>query len=107
MEVRLRQLVFLESRQEIVNGVDERMLVADDVARWPPGADVGVHALSHHDGLEALVGLRISAVVELEFVHALQIEGDAAFAAVNLEGVVVPSASAESRRLENAHAPIL
>ncbi len=106
-EVRFREALLFETRKEIVYGMNESVLVANDMSGWPPGADVGVLGLRHDNGLEGLQFRRLCAIVEFQFVHALQVEGNTSLAAVNLEGVEVPAAAGESRRLENSHAAIL
>ena len=58
--------------------VGEGVLVAEPVAGWPPGADIGMGRLGDEDPPEAggLVGLL--GVVQLQHVHVLEVERQAA-----------------------------
>ena len=105
-EVRLRQFPLIDGGEEIVNGVDERVLVTNDVPGGPPGADVRVFRLRHQDGLVGLQSRGFVAVEEFQFVHALHVVGQTPLATVDLEGVAIPAATGESRRLENPHASV-
>src|SRR6516225_3870869 len=107
LEVRRRHRVAFESGEEILESVDESVLVAYDVTGRPPGTNVRVYALGDIDRFEALQSLWVGTVIDFQFVHPFQVKGDAAFAAVNLEGVVVSASTAKARRLENADTPVL
>src|SRR5688500_8555037 len=83
------------------------MLVADDMPRRPPGPRVWMVGLGHVHGPEALdVGV-VFRKEHFELVHALQVEGDASFGAVDLEGILVSSAGREARGLEGPYGAIL
>src|SRR5688572_3615644 len=83
------------------------MLVADDMPRRPPGPRVWMVGLGHVHGPEALdVGV-VFRKEHFELVHALQVEGDASFGAVDLEGVLVSSAGREARGLEGPYGTVL
>src|SRR5207247_8442224 len=106
-ETRRGKRILFERGQEISDGVDEGVLVADDVPGRPPGADVRMNAFGDHEGLEALIGLFVRAVVLLQLVHALEVEREGPFTAINLEGVVISPAAGEARRLEYSDARVL
>src|SRR5579885_1684521 len=87
VKIRLRLAILLKCQQEVVQRVNERMFVADDVARWQPRADVRMDALGNENRFVALVSLCVGATMDLELTHPFQVEGNAAFAAINLKGV--------------------
>src|SRR5215203_3765834 len=75
--------------------------------RARPGPGVRMVRLRNVDGPEALdVGL-VFREEHFELVHALEVEGDASFGAVDLEGVLVPAARREARGLEGADGTVL
>ena len=82
--------------------VGEAVLVAEPVAGRPPGCDVGVGRLGDEDPAEpgGLVGF--GGVVELQDVHVLEVEGEAAGRAVDLDPDRVLAAGGEPGRLEDA-----
>ena len=67
---------------DVVHQVDdlvgEAVLVADEVTRWPPGADVRVLGLGHEDPPEAGGRGGLGAVEEVQQVHVLEVERQAA-----------------------------
>src|SRR5204862_2275342 len=71
----------------------------------PPRAEVRVVALRGQDGPEP--ALRAFVDIELELVHALQVEDQAAAAAVDLEAVEVLAPGAEARELQRAERAVL
>jgi hypothetical protein len=73
---RVHRLALDAGVHEIRDGVDERVLVADAVARRPPMADVrlDVVALRHLDFAETAPVRRVVAVVKFQLVHVLEIE---------------------------------
>src|SRR5579885_3278276 len=96
VKIRLRLAILLKCQQEVVQRVNERMFVADDVARWPPRADIRMDALGNENRLITLVSLTFGTIIKFELIHPFQVEGNAAFAAINLKGVIVAPSAAES-----------
>src|SRR5688572_13342487 len=77
---------------EVVEFVDEGVLPADDVAVGPPDVPERVVRLGDEDVGEAGVDVAVRLLlreVDLELVHALEVEGDRALLAVDLEAVGV------------------
>ena len=70
-------------------------------------ADVRMRGLGGQDRAEALRVRRVGQVQELELVHPLQVEGQAALAAVDLEVVVVLAAAGEAAGLERTQRAVL
>src|SRR5512141_3051857 len=64
---------FFKSGQEVSYCVNEFMLIADDMARRPPGSNVWVGGIRNKYRPEALLIRRVGQVQELELVHALKI----------------------------------
>ena len=54
---------------EVDDLVRESVLITDEVPRWPPGSNVRVDSLGHHDAPEAGRGGRLVAVEEVEKVR--------------------------------------
>src|SRR5258706_2815751 len=97
-EVGSGELLLVDALDEIENGMRERVLVADDMAGRPPRAGIGMLSVGDDHVAEAAVGTLFD--VELELVHALEIEHQAAFAAVDLEAVVVLAPGGQARSLD-------
>ena len=74
----------------------EAVLVADDVARRPPGRHVRVVRLGDQDPGEALLGAGRPGVVELQLVEPLEVEGERAQRAVDLDPQAVLAAGGEA-----------
>src|SRR5215211_3022539 len=87
--------------EEVLHRVGEGVLVADDVPGRPPDG-VGVTGVGDVDGAESLETGRVVGQVDLQLVHLLQVEGDAAVGAVDLERVVVAPTRRQPGRLEGA-----
>src|SRR5688500_1954727 len=75
--------------------------------RRPPGPRVRVVRFGHVHGPEALNVRFVFRKEHLEFVHALEVEGDASFGAVDLEGVLVSTPGCEARGLECPYGAVL
>src|SRR5919112_8839 len=84
---------------EVGDLVHEGVLVAESVTGWPPGTGERVVGLGDEDAAEARIACRTAAVVHLELVHGLEVEGDAAVGAVELDAHGVLAAGGEARRL--------
>src|SRR5260370_15750131 len=97
-EVRLGQTVLFERSQKVIDGMHKRMFVADDVSGRPPGAHVGVLGLRHHNRPIALLCVVLRAIEKFEFIHPLELEGQASPTAVHLKRVVVLAPAADPRR---------
>ena len=78
----------------------EAVLVAETVARRPPGAQVGVLRLGDQDPPEALLLDRLRAVEELQQVVFLEVEGERAVGAVDLDPQRVLATEGEPGGLE-------
>src|SRR5262249_40414743 len=95
LEVRRGNLAPSDGVEQVVNCVRERVLVADDVTRRPPRADVRMRRVGRQDGSEAAV--RAFLFINLQLVHPFEVEDYAPFASVDLEAVVVLAARGEAR----------
>src|SRR5829696_3708714 len=93
--------------QQVMDRVGERVLVANDVSGRPPVRGVWVHALGDVDGTEPLQAGRVILEIDLQFVHALEVEGDRSFRSVDLEAIEVAPPRRQTRRLERATGPAL
>ena len=82
--------------------VTERVLVADRVSGRPPVRHVGMLGLGHDDPSEPLLPRRRRGVVELQLVHRLQVEGDRAAGAAQLDPQRVLATGRVARGLERA-----
>src|SRR4051812_3017717 len=71
---------------------------------WPPRLNIRVFGVGGENGPETRVFALFD--VQLELVHALEVEADAALAAVDLEGVVVLATGGEARRFDAAERAI-
>src|SRR5262249_9778468 len=80
--------------------VDERMLVPDYVAAWPPGIDVRMTRIGCENRLKAAVWALL--YVKLQFVHSLQIERNTSFTAVDFKSQMVLMARGGSRSFNRA-----
>ena len=72
-------------RHQVAGLVDEGVLVAEAVAGRPPALEVGVVGFGDQDPAEAGVGAGLGAVVILQLVEPLQVEGERAALAVELD----------------------
>jgi hypothetical protein len=72
---------------EIGNGVDEGMLVADAMAGRPPVGHVGLHAVAfgHKNFAEAAAVFGIVGVIKFQLVHVFKIKVKRAFLAVDFD----------------------
>src|SRR3954469_7494896 len=91
-ERRRRRRARCDVAHEVGDLVHERVLVAQSVARRPPDAGVGVVGFGDEDPAEPGVTGMPGAVVHVQLVHRLEVEGDAAGRAVELDphGVLAP-----------------
>src|SRR5207248_4291364 len=83
--------VGFDAVEEVFDGVGEGVLVADDVAAGPPDG-VGVAGRGDVDVAETLDVGGVVGEENFEFVHLFEVENEAAFGTVDLEGVVVGAA---------------
>src|SRR5262245_56113442 len=95
VEVRRRDFAVGDGLEQVVDRVRESVLVADDVTRRPPRADIGVRGVGRQDGSEPAV--RALLFINLQFVHPFEVKYDAPFASIDLEAVVVLAARGEAR----------
>src|SRR5205085_3227926 len=94
---------FSNSYKWVVLAVLEGGHLADDVSRRPPRAHVLMYtAVAYQHVAEATHVGQVVAEQHVQLVHPLQVERDAALAAVDLECVVVGSSVCEARDLECA-----
>ena len=77
-ERRRRVLVLGDGGDQVDDLVGEAVLVAEPVAGRPPGGDVGVLGLGDDDPAEAGGRGRVVAVEEVQDVHVLEVEREAA-----------------------------
>ena len=103
----------LQAGEEVGQGVDERVLVADGAAGHPPVLHVGVLEIGDVDPLPAgevvldlLAGRRIDVAEILQHVRVFQVEEDRAVFAVELEGVVVLPPAGVAGALERAQGAV-
>src|SRR5881227_3837436 len=59
------------SVDEIKDGMDEGMFVADDMAGGPPGGEIGMAVVRAEDGFESGFVRWVAAIGVFEFIHAL------------------------------------
>src|SRR5258706_2001201 len=102
LERRLHGTFVRDGIDEVGNRVYERVLVTDDVARWPPVADVGVYAAALRDQnvAESAPVRRIGIIVILQSVHGFQIKHQRALTAVYLDLDAVLASKREPRGLQ-------
>ena len=96
-----------DTLEELREGRDERVLVADDVAGPPEVREDRVLHVGDEQVARTLLGRRLGGVHELEVIEPLQIEAQHPFRAVDLERIPVLDANPEARRLEQAEAAVL
>ena len=87
---------------EVADLVREGVLVAERVPGRPPVGHVRMLGLGHEDAREALLPRRRRRVVELQLVHRLEVEGDRAARAAELDAERVLAAGRVAGRLEGA-----
>ena len=80
----------------------EGVFPADDMTGRPPGTHIGVHPFGDQDGTEALDVGGIVVEQHLQFVHAFEIEHNAALGAVDFERIVVAAAVGEASGFKSA-----
>src|SRR6516164_1421137 len=83
----------------------EAMFIPDDVSSRPPAGDVGMGWIGNENLAEAAVGSLFR--VEFQFIHALEIEGNAAAAAIDLETVIVLAPGGEAGRFDGTYCPTI
>src|ERR1019366_8218022 len=92
LESRLNRMFVYDRVDKIGDRMDERVFVTDDMTRWPPIANVGMHpaALRDQDVAKTTAVIRVGLVVILQPVHVLEIEDERPLAAVdfNLDTVL-------------------
>ena len=77
--------VLCDTIEQIVDAVGEGMLPANDVTGWPPSAHVGVVAVCDQHIAETLHVALIVIQQHIQFVHALKVEHNRTFRAVDFE----------------------
>jgi hypothetical protein len=103
----MERLVPRQALEELRQRRDERVLVADDVARAP---EIGEHRVRHvrdENVTKPLLGGRIRCVEEFQVVEPLEVEAEHAARPVDFERVLVLAPDGEPRGLERAGAPVL
>src|SRR5450432_3779057 len=100
LEIRGRQSLGNDGIDQVINGVREAVLVANDVTSGPPSFQVRVLRVRHQHGAKAAV--RPFFHIQLELVEALEIPDDAAFFAVDFEAIVVLAPGREARPFDRA-----
>src|SRR5215210_9291596 len=98
---------FTDALEQIVDCVGKGVLVANDVPRWPPVGGVRVYSFGDIDGAEPLQARGIVLEVDLQLVHAFEIEGDRPLRAIDFETVEVTTPRRQPRRLKCAAGPAL
>jgi hypothetical protein len=91
--------------EEVGEGIDEGVLVADRGSRHPPFAHVGVLEIGHVNGAPAARGGVVPVVEILEAMRILEVERDRGVLAVDLEGVLVFAAAGVAGGLEGGEDP--
>src|SRR6185312_12550516 len=83
------------------------MLVADAVPGRPPCLHIRMLWLGREDAAEATLPHGVGAVIELELVHPLEVEGDRTLRSAELETERVLAPGREARRLEGGEHAIV
>src|SRR6266850_4292532 len=81
LKVWCRQLLGINSLDQVQHCVREAVFVADDMSPRPPGCDVGMGWIRNENPPEPAV--RSLFGVEFQFIHPLEIKTDAATAAID------------------------
>ena len=102
LEGRLQGLAFGDSVDEVSDGVHESVFVPNDMPRWPPLADVRMHAIflsNDNVGKSLTIGGRCD-VEKLQPVHVLEVKFQRPFGAVDFKMDMVLAAGGVAGGLE-------
>src|SRR4051794_21966357 len=103
----MRRFADSDTTEQIKHAMRESVLPADDVPGRPPGAHVLVRPIGYQHIAEALDLGRVVVEEHIQLVHPVEVEDNAALAAVDLERVEVRAALGEARSLEAADRAVL
>src|SRR5690606_8532945 len=105
-ETRFHLLTRSDRGEQVRDLVGKGVFVAQDVARWPPGSDVGMSGFGDDDAAETTGLGGFLAVVEPQLVHRFEVERQTALRTVDLKthGVLAPQRV--TRGLETAHGTV-
>src|ERR1017187_851713 len=109
LKSRLNGMFVYDRVDKVGDRMDERVFVTDDVTRWPPIANVGMHpaALRDQDVAKTTAVIRVGLVVILQPVHVLEIEDERPLAAVDFNLDTVLAAECKTRGFEVGERSIL
>src|SRR3954469_16054722 len=105
-EVRMKIFMPGEAMQEFRDRRNERVLVADDVARTPEIAEDGMLHVGDEEIAKALLSRQLGGIEKLQMIQALEVEAQPPFLRVYLESVAILAADAEPCGLERTDAAV-
>ena len=82
--------------------MDERVLITDHMARWPPSRDIRVIGFRDQNRPKTLRGDWVSSGKEFQFVQPFEVERQTSLAPVDLKTIVVLAARREPSGLKGA-----
>src|SRR5262252_3399146 len=90
---------------KVIHGVNKSVLVTDDVAGRPPGAEVRMGGVRAQNRLEARLVGWVAAVAVFQLVHPLETESDGPFGSIDFPTVEILMTRRQACGLEGTIGP--